>query len=252
MTPSCIAETSTGNGVALSVTAKRSARKLPARKRRKAFAERRRPNMFTPVPATLPDSTLAPAAILAKFSSQSLAGLGWGPSRWGMGDCPCENYDPNTGVCDDVTDNGCGGSNSGSLLPVYGTPTGSSNTGSLVPYTPVVSTTPGGTSVVASGSCDPGYYYVPAANGCLPTSGLTTTSGGSQVSGTAANASTATLLNALAQGSLTAAQIAAGVVPVTSVAPVTTTTISSSTLMLLALLGIGGVLLMSESRKGGR
>jgi hypothetical protein len=204
--------------------------------------------MFTPVPATLPDSTLAPAAILAKFSSQSLAGLGRGPSLGACNDCI--SYDENMD-CTAYDTADCG-TTSATLTPTYGAPTGSSTSTPLVPY-PLVSTTPGGTSVVAAtGSCDPGYYYVPSANGCLEIAGLSTSSGGSQVSGTAANASTAQLLTALAQGSLTAAQIAAGVLPVTQVVPVATPAISSSTLMLLALLGIGGVLLMSESRKGSR
>jgi hypothetical protein len=186
--------------------------------------------MFTPVPATLPDSTLAPAAILAKFSSQSLAGLGWGPSRWGMGDCPCSELD-DSGICLDTTSVGCGTTVS---TPVTASPS------------PVVST------VVATGSCDPGYDYVPAANGCLPQAGLTTTSGGSQVSGSSSSLLSPQLLTALAQGSLTAAQLALAPSPIV-VAPIATTTaLSGSTMMILLLLGIGGVLLMSESRKGGR
>ena len=195
--------------------------------------------MFTPVPAVLPDSTLAPAAILAKFSSQSLAGLGWGPSRFsGLADCPCENFDPNTGLCDDA-DGGC--TSTGGVAPVtVSTPVTASPS-------PVVST------VVATGSCDPGYDYVPAANGCLPQAGLTTTSGGSQVSGSSSSLLSPQLLTALAQGSLTAAQLALAPSPIKIVAaPVATTTLSSSTMMLLLLLGVGGVLLLSESRKGAR
>jgi hypothetical protein len=185
--------------------------------------------MFTPVPAILPDSTLAPAGILAKFSSQSLAGLGWGPS--GMGDCPCLELD-DSGNCLDTTSVGCGTTVS---TPVTASPS------------PVVST------VVATGSCDPGYDYVPAANGCLPQAGLTTTSGGSQVSGgSSSSLLSPQLLTALAQGSLTAAQLALAPSPIVVKPIATTTALTSSTVMLLLLLGVGGVLLMSESRKGGR
>jgi len=200
--------------------------------------------MFTPVPAVLPDSTLAPAAILAKFSSQSLAGLGWGPSR-GMG---CDCSDTEEGVCMDPDPCDTSGSTSSSLLPVYGVPV--TGPGSV---TTTVTNLPSGTAVIApAGSCDPGYDYVPAANGCLPQAGLTTTSGGSQVSGSSSSLLSPQLLTALAQGSLTAAQLALAPSPIIVAAPVATTTLSSSTMMLLLLLGVGGVLLLSESRKGAR
>lgn len=66
--------------------------------------------MVVPVTGTIPDSTLSPAQVRAKFSSHSLAGLG---DAWCLsGDCtvPIMGVDPDTG---DPIQTGCGGCPSG-------------------------------------------------------------------------------------------------------------------------------------------
>ena len=101
--------------------------------------------MLTPVPATLPNSTLAPSDVLAKFSSQSLAGLGGGFSGFG---CDCSTFD-DSGNCLDPAP--CDTSSTTSLNYPYGSSSGAGNNLTL-PGAPVVSTSPAGTTTVASPS----------------------------------------------------------------------------------------------------
>jgi hypothetical protein len=58
--------------------------------------------MLTPVPSTLPDSTLQPSGVLQKFNVQMLSGLGRGPFPFGfagLGQCGgCAEYD-DSGNC---------------------------------------------------------------------------------------------------------------------------------------------------------
>lgn len=184
--------------------------------------------MLTPVPAVLPDSTLAPADILAKFSPQTLAGLG---RVSGLGVCgDCLGWDDTGEICVGGYDtSGCGdtsgGSSSGPLFPIT---------------TPIVTTTP----IV------------------MPSS-----SGGTVVSAPPAGGTNwAQVAAALAQGGINIAELqniqpgtqltAAGITrqspgATTQGTPLVTSTAVSaggSTLMLLAIAGFA-IFAFSESRK---
>jgi hypothetical protein len=199
--------------------------------------------MLTPVPATLPDSNLSPSDIMAKFSPQSLAGLGCGP--YGMG--------------------GLGDDDDSDLVDLLNQlPTGSSG-GDASTTVDIPNLIPVGT--FDSGSASGNYLAsigINPANVSVGSNGTVTVSGPTTSSGLSAQQQ-ASLIQSLISGGVNLAELglvqpgttltAGGITrqnpgATTQGTPLTGGVITSgnSGLLMIGLLAIGGIALFAFSR----
>jgi hypothetical protein len=198
--------------------------------------------MLTPVPSTLPDSTLSPSDIMAKFSPQSLAGLGHGPFGFAGLGCGCSESDEN-GDCLDpdpcVPDTSDLPINS-PTLPLYPV---------VAPGTTPVTTVSGGTST--SSLCSSSNSSDQALCNLLQTgTGSTSTSSSS---GGLTNTQLASLASQLAAGASQAAilsQLPAGYsIKNGSIVAPSTSLLSGSSGTILLFLAIGVGLFIAMEKK---